>query len=211
MKLIDLTGRRFGRLVVQHIAQTKKGKRLMWHCKCECGCEKIAVGNDLRAGSVSSCGCLIGQHNIRHGLSKTRTHNIWSGVIRRCVNPNDASYQRYGGKGIAVCDRWKVFENFLADMGEAPAGLSIDRIDNSKGYSPENCRWADDFQQSNNRDMVLSITAFGRSQTLGEWSKETGIAHSTIYQRMRKLKWPPEKALSSQVRRAAKEQNHASQ
>lgn len=111
--------------------------------------------------------------------------------------------------GIEVCDRWKVFENFLADMGEAPDGMSIDRIDNGKGYSPENCRWATPLTQSTNRDYTVTLTAFGRTQSVGDWSRETGIPHSTIYQRVHKLGWPHELAVSRRSTQAMKERADA--
>ena len=141
---IDITGHRFGRLVVLgRQGRTANGKAL-WLCQCDCGNTSIVQGCNLRSGNSNSCRCY-------HHESNTPTWTCWKNMHQRCANPNHNSYKHYGGRGIAVCDRWYEFANFLADMGERPVGLSLDRIDNDAGYSPDNCRWATSQQQAKNR------------------------------------------------------------
>lgn len=133
----------------------------MWACDCDCGGSTLVNGTALRNGAVKSCGCLkriaaqrAGAANISHGMTMTRTWKIWSGMKRRC-NPTNRYAKYHAGRGITVCDRWRVFENFLEDMGEAPEGLEIDRIDNDGNYEPGNCRWVTRSVNSLNRRTSL--------------------------------------------------------
>lgn len=119
-----------------------------------------------------------------HGASATRTHAIWMDMRKRCRH-----HPRYAGRGIVVCKRWEIFDNFLLDMGEAPPGLSLDRINNDLGYSPENCRWATGKQQSNNRRNSVWLTVGGKTQTIAQWADETGIPYSALHDRIRR-NWP---------------------
>jgi hypothetical protein len=145
---INLTGRRFGRLVALRYSDKNDGRKA-WVCQCDCGTTKEIRGANLRSGHTTSCGCYVAERlaeglaGVRHGMSDSPTHTSWSAMLGRCNNPNDPSYHRYGGVGIKVCDRWHVFKNFFEDMGVRPAGKTLDRFPNKRGnYEPGNCRWA---------------------------------------------------------------------
>jgi len=153
MKLIQMEGKKFGYLTV--IAKSKKvGNRnqVYWDCVCICGKEKSVKGDELRNGGVKSCGCHRGDTLGSHRMSKSRIYRIWRHMKSRCYNPNVESYPYYGGKGITVCDEWQRFEKFHVwsmDNGYDEK-RSIDRIDNSKGYFPQNCQWSTDKEQARN-------------------------------------------------------------
>lgn len=151
MKKIDLTGQRFGRLVAIKEAGKDKWGGCLWDCLCDCGDKTIVGVSILKAGQTKSCGCLRKERLTTHNLSRTPTHRTWGSLVNRCNNSNNAAYNRYGGRGIKVCDEWLKFENFYEDMGNRPDGLSIDRINNNKGYYKENCRWATPTEQARNQ------------------------------------------------------------
>lgn len=158
-KLIDLTGQRFGRLVVLGRAEknTHTGHP-MWHCLCDCGEETIVFGGDLRRGHTLSCGCLqinrCSEIHSRHNLCKSRLYRIWGAMKTRCYNPKFQYFKNYGGRGIIICKEWlndfQAFYKWAMSHGYRD-GLSIDRIDNDKGYSPDNCRWVTMKEQRHNR------------------------------------------------------------
>lgn len=122
----------------------------------------------------------------RHGGTGTRTYRIWAGMKSRCYCPSDTNYQKYGAKGLAVCARWHDYANFVEDMGEAPKGMTLDRLDNGAGYSPENCRWASPSTQAVNRRTTLLISFNGKRQCLKHWAKELGIPYLRTYKRLKR-------------------------
>lgn len=146
-----LTGKRFGRLFVIKKAGKNKSKSILWECLCDCGNTKIVIGSNLRSGDTKSCGCLFKESLTTHGMIGTPVYKTWEMMIQRCYNANYDSYKFYGGRGIIVCDKWLKFGRFFEDMGERPDGLSIDRVDNEKGYFKDNCIWATQTQQIRNR------------------------------------------------------------
>lgn len=193
-KFIDRTGKRFGRLtvvgVVQPYCKTNK-----WQCICDCGkVKEIHVSNFC---NTKSCGCLCAENLSKmrktHGMAKTRIYHIWCNMRRRCNDVKNQAYDRYGGRGITVCERWMKFENFLKDMGERPEGMSLDRIDNNSGYSPDNCRWATTVEQNNNQRKNVFITLEGKTQTLAQWCREKGMLYRLVRKRLH-LGWSPERA-----------------
>lgn len=189
--LRDLTGQVFGHLTAIELGpKLKPTPGAWWLCQCDCGATKSIRSSDLTGGKVRSCGCkhqeLKSAALKKHGAKRTRTYRIWCAMKTRCGNPNSDSYKRYGGRGITVCQEWELFENFLADMGECSEGMSIDRIDNDKGYFPGNCRWATKLQQANNTRANVKIKHGGRTLTRSEWERSLGLGATTIRGRLRR-------------------------
>lgn len=190
--LIDLTGHRFGRLVVTGRCGSR-GREVAWGYMCDCGETGVARGADLRNGRTASCGCLkrdiVKICSRTHGRSRTPMYSAWVQMIGRCHNPNNESYERYGGRGIRVCERWRnSFEDFLADVGERPSPvMTIDRIDNNRGYEPGNVRWATPAEQNLNRQHrkrdarrrgIIDLLRSGFTQAAA--AKALGLHESTI-------------------------------
>lgn len=127
--------------------------------------------------------------NLKHGMRRTKLWSVWQGMLNRCRNPKVPAFVNYGGRGITVCDRWLVFQNFAEDMGNPPLGMLLDRVDNSIGYTPDNCRWATRTEQNRNRRNLRMLTVDGQTKCIGEWSELTGLEIRTIIQRL-KIGWP---------------------
>lgn len=205
MKAIDIIGKKFGRLTVISFSHSN-GYRKYYLCKCECGKEKIIYKGNLLAGRTLSCGCLQKEQAKKYNTlpdDRGRLHKILRLMIIRCEDTTSNRYRRYGARGITVCEQWKndpeSFCEWALSHGYSP-GLTIDRIDNNKGYSPDNCRWATPYEQSRNTSKNVYITYNGKTQTLKDWSKELGIKNTTLHNRIHYYGWSIEKAFTTPVR-----------
>lgn len=205
-KKYDLTGRRFGLLVVLDLysLRTDPKKRTRWRCRCDCGTVKPVASEGLLTGTTVSCGCYGRAHTVRrnltHGYSagrdKSGTYAAWVSMWAR-VRGTSGDPRRYKYRGIGCIKRWLKFENFLKDMGKRPSSLhSLDRKKNNKGYSKKNCRWATAKEQSNNREVNHFINVFGERLTIARWNERAGgtVTPSAILWRL-KHGWPKEKAV----------------
>lgn len=183
----DLSGVRFGKLVAVSIDASNTKRLTKWLCKCDCGTESSAYTANLVRGATKSCGCSQTSQFIKHAKYGEKVYRVWGSMIQRCRNPNDPHYDRYGGRGITVTAEWGDFQKFYADMGE-PNGLTLDRMDNDKGYSKDNCRWATRKEQSRNRHNTVTYEYAGCDLTLNEWAKKLGISSECIRGRIRRGK-----------------------
>lgn len=212
-KVHDLTGERFGRLTVMNRdAENTKHGRARWVCKCDCGNIITTSGNCLLKGHTKSCGCAVRDNKplYKHGLSKTRLHYIWRAMKDRCYNPNNTHYSVYGARGIVLCKEWE--NNFMAFYSWSiengyKDGLSIDRIDNEKGYYPDNCRWATLIEQANNKRENKIIEFNGETKTLAQWCRELGLNYHSVQSRLCKG-WSAEKAFTTPRLRNPKGKPH---
>lgn len=196
-EVMDLTGKRFGRLVViRREGYKRRGKvnKVAWLCECDCGTRKVIVGEDLRTGITKGCGCLESKNRLElrersktHGMTGSDEYKIWAGMIQRCVNPKRDRYASYGGRGIKVCERWRSFENFIADMGRRP-GLeyTLDRVDTNGDYEPGNCRWATRVEQMSNTTRSRYVEYGGKLYTVAQLARLTGMKPRTLYSRLDK-------------------------
>lgn len=182
----DLTDKRFGKLVV--VSRDKshpKGKGTFWCVRCDCGVEKVLPASNISRGHAKSCGCGIAEsnrHRATHGLYRSRLYKIWSSAKRRCTNPNAEHYHRYGGRGITMHSAWvEDFAVFLRDVGDPPEPqLTLDRIDNNKGYEPGNMRWVGRKEQANNRSTNILLTWKGETMTMSQWAERLGCSYALL-------------------------------
>lgn len=199
-KLIDLTEQTFNNLTV--IARAENGNRgnARWLCRCVCGNKVIVSANNLKSGAVKSCGCLRKPY-ATHRASNTPLYRMWISMIYRCENPKYFAYKYYGKRGITVCEEWHDFLVFKSWVDNTkPIGkYSLDRIDNNKSYCPSNCKWSSAKEQANNRRSNVLIEYQGDSHTLRQWSEIIGFDYKTVHNRIHKLKWSFEKAISEPI------------
>lgn len=184
----DLTGLRFGRLVATNYSGSNKHGQPRWTCVCDCGSEKVVLANSLRNGLTVSCGCrrqeTLNAGRERHGASAHSAYKTWKAMMARCFDESDKDFPNYGGRGISVCTRWHDLTAFIADVGEKPRGHSLERIDNSKGYSPENCRWATPLEQGANKRNNRMVVVGGVEFHVAEASRKFGITENTFRRRL---------------------------
>jgi hypothetical protein len=196
-KFIDLTGKRFGFLVVIGRAPNDACGATRWYVRCDCDTEKSVQGAALRTGATVSCGRAHSgaKHGHSRGSGASPEYRSWQAMIVRCCKPNSTQYFRYGARGIKVCERWRhSFENFLKDMGPRPAGATIDRINGDGNYEPGNCRWANAKEQSRNRSSSISVTLNGTTMSLAECAERYGVDRHLLWGRL-KRGWPVERAI----------------
>ena len=203
MKMIDITGMRFGNLTAIEFAGRKTrpsgNKYVCWKCKCDCGNITIVDGEELRKGRTKSCGCQwhkTGKDGVRykHGETKSRLYKIWSNMKYRCYNSHSRSYKHYGGRGIEVCEEWKndyqAFRDWAIENGydsEAPMGqCTIDRINVNGNYEPDNCRWISDKEQQRNRTNNVLIEYKGKVQTASQWAEQFGTSKECFYAHLKR-------------------------
>lgn len=212
MAAIDLTGKRFGRLLVMGRGANTEQGRSTWDCACDCGSTKNIKAENLTRtrGAARSCGCiqretrksngvLAGQRRD-HPFSRARMyreHKAWENMIARCTHVDHISYPAYGAKGVTVCSDWLAsFEAFATAMGPCPDGYTLERNDYTRGYELGNCCWASRKTQANNKSSNRHITAFGRTQTAAQWADETGLGYAYIYYRVISKHLDPEVVLA---------------
>lgn len=203
-ELIDMIGKKFGRLTVIERAENAKNGKTKWKCICECGNCVIVEGRHLRKGETKSCGCYhrerVAKANTKHSGYKTRLYYIWKSIKERCYNENNKHYKDYGGRDITMCESWKdsfeSFRDWAVENGYSDE-LSIDRIDVDGNYEPSNCRWATEKEQANNKRNNRLLTYEGKTQTMAQWADELGFSYHTIVSRLCTYGWTVEEALST--------------
>ncbi|AUR89841.1 hypothetical protein NVP1133O_40 [Vibrio phage 1.133.O._10N.222.51.E4] len=183
----DMIGKEFGRLtVILELADRNKNGHILYECSCSCGASKVILGSSLRAGTTTSCGCYNAERHRKHGMEGTGTYKAWQSMKQRCRNVNHARYYDWGGRGIDYCDDWESFDSFFSDMGARPDGMTIDRIDNDKGYSKENCRWVTPKQQCNNRRSSIRVMHNGIVMSISEYANSVGLSESGARKRVKR-------------------------
>jgi hypothetical protein len=194
----NLTGKKFGRLtVISDSGERDYDGAILWSCICDCGVSKRLRTQSLTISNVKSCGCLRNEIskavNTIHNYHGTRIYKIWDDMHQRCTNKNNTNFHHYGGRGITISEEWKNFEVFKdwAVINGYHENLSIDRINNNKGYSPDNCRWTTSLEQGRNKRSNRMITIEDETKCLSEWVEKFNLKYGTVFGRIRKGD-PPE-------------------
>ncbi len=206
-KHTDFTGKKFTRLTVISFSHINKNRNACWNCLCDCNGNKIVISGELTNGHVKSCGCIAKEIiikrnilNAKHNMRWEPIYNSWHGMLQRCYNFKNVGYKYYGKRGIKVCKRWKnSFINFYKDMGDRPENLTLDRIDNNGNYTPKNCRWSTRIEQANNTRNNVLVTIGKKTKTVSEWARIKKINNSTVFKRINRYGWSPEKAILTPV------------
>lgn len=203
----DYTGQRYGRLVAIRRASSRGGA---WVFLCDCGHQHVTDIGRVRFGMTQSCGCLrkdkTRERSITHGHAANRqvtgTLSSYRNAISRCTNPDSQAFPNYGGRGIKVCDRWlESFDNFFADMGFRPEGMSLERKENNGNYEPENCIWANALDQASNRRNTIPVEHNGRRISLRRFASEIGVGYHGLYVRVTRYQQDPHAAATAMIQR----------
>lgn len=197
-RILDISGSRFGRLVAVRVERIHKTRGAEWLCRCDCGNQVVVYRGNLTHGNSRSCGCLKldrlkgrATHGETTNGERTAEYEIWGSMIQRCTNPKAVGFRNYGGRGIGVCSSWFKFETFLEDMGRRPSPRhSLDRIDNSEGYSKSNCRWVLPHVQTRNTRRNRYVETPNGAMLLCDAAKESGIPEDVLWKRL-KRGWAP--------------------
>lgn len=191
-------GQKYGRLTIISTHKIAGTYRYVAKCQCQCNVIKYIRMDALRKGMTLSCGCLQKERSTKHGAWDHPLYTVWKSMMRRCYNQKDDRYNRYGGRGITVCKKWHDINIFINDMTQGyQKGLQIDRIDNDKGYSKNNCQWANRFTQAQNKSSNIKLTHDNKNLCLSEWSRITKIPYGTLWERIKVLKWSTERTLTT--------------
>lgn len=202
-KFKNVSGQRFGRLLAIDSLAGSRTARRKWRCLCDCGQEAFVDTCKLLSGHTRSCGCLqrdsVAAKSTTHGGQRRSEYSTWKGIKSRCFNPNSPAFANYGARGISMCPEWADdFSAFLRDMGPRPSvHHTVERKDNSLGYSPDNCLWATRKEQSRNKRNNRWICSKGAFRTLAEWAEVTGIPAPTLASRLDRLHWSVDKAFNT--------------
>lgn len=200
----QLEGLRYGRLVVVKETGRRDGG-VLWLCRCDCGTEKEVTTHNLNRGHAKSCGCLQAETATIHGHSSKKIYSIYRAMMQRCYDKKSWMYHRYGGRGIKVCEDWaNNIDSFIkwSEENGYSDSLQIDRIDNDKGYSPDNCRFVTKTVNANNTSKNIIIKVKGEALTIADAARRYGIEDSKLRQRITKLGWAPEQAIRNDVEKS---------
>ncbi len=193
---LNLSGIRFGRLVAIEKTEWRKNNRVVWRCICDCGNESFVASSNLTFAHTKSCGCLQIDIVTKHDASATPEYKAWYSMLQRCNDPEHKSFNRYGARGITVCERWQELRNFLDDMGTRPSGMTLERINNDEGYSKDNCKWATRSEQQRNTSLNRMLTFNGETMCVVRWGERIGLTGAQIRDRLR-IGWTVEDTLTT--------------
>lgn len=197
----DLTGKNYGEWTVLARAEGNYRGHTRWLCVCSCGVQRVVLGPNLRSGKTSSCGHPARTAGGLYG-QYTSEYDTWRQMTLRCEDPAHAGYPSYGARGIKVCTRWKIFSNFIDDMGPRPfQGAQLDRIDNDGDYEPANCRWVTAMENSHNSTSVRLLAFGGLNLPVAEWERRLGFKKGLVASRLHNG-WTVERALTQVPRRS---------
>lgn len=200
-KVIDLKGKKFGKLTVLRENGQSKNKHWLWLCLCDCGNETTVRSDSLRSGDVKSCGCYVIEKATTHGLRYTQLYKVWASMKTRCYNKNDLAYKNYGARGIKIYSMWiddaEAFCKWAKENGWRP-GLTIDRIDNDGDYTPSNCRFVTQAVNSRNTRSTRIIEYQGQTMCISEWARFLGMSMHTLWHRLNRG-WSVKRALTTLV------------